>query len=129
MVLTLCDRCLEPFLDDKNYIVKRTKRTEDDEHDPHVGSVTYAPGGVTTMTWRRNQGQRKTNVSECGIVNLLQCRGSRPFRAAGLSARDTGVRNHRLAGCTGFVTTKPYFEQDHFREVAQMVKSHIVTSR
>jgi hypothetical protein len=37
MVLTLCDRCLEPFLDDKNYIVKRTKRTEDDEQDPHVG--------------------------------------------------------------------------------------------
>ncbi len=39
------------------------------------------------------------------------------------------VGNRRLAGCTGFVTTKPYFEQDHFREAAQMVKSHIVISR
>ena len=40
-----------------------------------------------------------------------------------------GHEKPRLAGCTGFVTMKPYFEQDHFREVTQMVKSHFVTSR
>lgn len=39
------------------------------------------------------------------------------------------VGNRRLAGCTGAVVTELYFEQDHFREVTQMVKSHIVILR
>ena len=59
MVLTLCDRCLEPFLDDKNYIVKRTKRTEDDEHDPHVGECDICTRRGHNYDVEKNKGKER----------------------------------------------------------------------
>lgn len=35
MVLTLCHDCLQPFIDDKNYIVKLAKRIPYEQLEPH----------------------------------------------------------------------------------------------
>lgn len=35
MVLTLCHDCVQPFIDDKNYIVKPAKRIPYEQLEPH----------------------------------------------------------------------------------------------
>ena len=35
MVLTLCHDCLQPFIDDRNYVVKLAKRIPYEQLEPH----------------------------------------------------------------------------------------------